>query len=363
MTKYARVIAISNQKGGVAKTTTAINLAASLALAGQRILIVDMDPQANLTSGVGLKGEAAQRGTVYEALVGSAHDPQSFLLQASVDNLFLVPADRQLTGAEIELVTLEQREHRLRRFLDGLRAEFDYIFIDSPPSLGLLTLNALVAADSVLIPLNCEYFALEGIADLMATIEGVRGVLNPDLAVEGVLLTMADERTNLGQQVSSNVREFFGEKVYHTVIPRNIRLGEAPSHGVPGIVYDPRSRGAEAYLALAVEFLRKDGRIADEAPGGTDNGGGAGGGSPEDDRDDHRDRKDDPVPPEKEIREPPAPPRREPAEIEEPPEPPDEQPGEIREPDKRRPPRRSEPREPIPQADGDSGPWIPDTFD
>jgi chromosome partitioning protein len=286
------------------------------------------------------------------------------VLQASVDNFFVVPADRQLTGAEIELVTLEQREHRLRRFLDGLHDQFDYIFIDSPPSLGLLTLNALVAADSVLIPLNCEYFALEGIADLMATIEGVRGVLNPDLAVEGVLLTMADERTNLGQQVSSNVREFFGDNVYRTVIPRNVRLGEAPSHGVPGIDYDPRSRGAEAYVALAVEFLRKDGRIADEAPGsGTGDGGGTGGGSSADDRDDRPDRKDDPVPPEETIREPPAPPRREPAEIEEPPAPPDEQPGEIREPDKRHPPRRGEAREPIPQADGDSGPWIPDTFD
>jgi chromosome partitioning protein len=343
MTNFARVIAISNQKGGVAKTTTAINLAAALAIADQRILLVDMDPQANLTSGIGLKGEASQRGTVYEALVGSSHDPRGFVLPSSVDHLFVVPADRQLTGAEIELVTLEQREHRLRRFLDGLRAEFDYIFIDSPPSLGLLTLNALVAADSVLIPLNCEYFALEGIADLMATIEGVRGVLNPDLAVEGVLLTMADERTNLGQQVSSNVREFFGDKVYRTVIPRNIRLGEAPSHGVPGIVYDPRSRGAEAYVALAIEFLKKDGRFVEPPPEP----------EPVDPppavADATPSEPDDRVKREEEIREPPAPP--------------DEKPGEIREPDKRDPPRRTEPREPLPQADGDSGPWIPDTFD
>ncbi|HUF46715.1 MAG TPA: ParA family protein [Vicinamibacterales bacterium] len=255
MTNTARAIAVANQKGGVAKTTTAINLAAFLAIAGQRVLVIDLDPQANLTSGLGLKGQAAEGGTVYDALLGASASPTSFLLPTTIDGLFLIPADRQLTGAEIELVPLDAREHRLRRLVDGLRHAFDFILIDSPPSLGLLTLNALVAADAVLIPLNSEYFALEGIADLMATIDGVRAALNPGLEIDGVLLTMNDERTNLGQQVGANVREFFGDKVFHTVIPRNVRLGEAPSHGLPVALYDPRSRGAEAYSALAAEFL------------------------------------------------------------------------------------------------------------
>ena len=263
-----RIVAIANQKGGVAKTTTAINLAASLAMANQKILLIDMDPQANLTSGVGLKGQAAPAGTIYDALTSGAPDAHAFVLPTGVDHLSLIPADRHLTGAEIELVTLGAREHRLRRLLDGLREEFDVIFIDSPPSLGLLTLNALVAADSVLIPLNSEYFALEGIAELMATIDRVKSALNPTLSVEGVLLTMYDDRTNLGQQVSANIREYFGDMVYTTVIPRNIRLGEAPSHGVPVILYDARSRGAEAYVALAHEFMeRRRTRRSSAAPG------------------------------------------------------------------------------------------------
>ena len=257
MTKQARIIAVANQKGGVAKTTTTINLGASLAMANQRVLLVDLDPQGNLTSGVGQKGRQAPGGTVYEALTSSGDAPASFVLATGIDHLSLLPANRELTGAEIELVTLEQRDRRLRRVLTPLRSEFDYIFVDSPPSLGLLTLNALVAADSVLIPLNCEYFALEGIAELTATIDRVRESLNPPLAVEGVLLTMYDDRTNLGQAVSANIREYFGDQVYKTVIPRNIRLGEAPSHGLPVILYDARSRGAEAYVALAHEFLAR----------------------------------------------------------------------------------------------------------
>ena len=252
----SRVICIANQKGGVAKTTTAINLSASLAMAGQRILLIDLDPQANLTSGVGLKGQSAAAGTVYEALTSDA-PPSDFVVGTSIDRLALIPADRQLTGAEIELVMLPERERRVRRLTESLKSDYDYIFIDTPPSLGLLTLNALVAADAVLIPLNCEYFALEGIADLLATLDRVRASLNQGLAVEGVLLTMYDDRTNLGQQVSRNIREFFGDKVYTTVIPRNIRLGEAPSHGVPVILYDAKSRGADAYVALAREFLTR----------------------------------------------------------------------------------------------------------
>jgi chromosome partitioning protein len=259
------VIAIANQKGGVAKTTTAINLAASLALANQRVLLVDMDPQSNLTSGVGMKGRAAEAGTIYEALTDPGLDPREVVVPTAVEHLSILPADRNLTGAEIELVTVPEREARLKRITDALRDDFDFIFIDSPPSLGLLTLNALVAADTVLVPLNCEYFALEGIAELLQTIDRVRAAFNSTLALEGVLLTMYDDRTNLGQQVSANIREYFGDRVYRTVIPRNIRLGEAPSHGVPVILYDARSRGAEAYVAFAHEFAgrRRGAAVAD----------------------------------------------------------------------------------------------------
>lgn len=257
MSRRARIIAVANQKGGVAKTTTTINLGASLALANQRVLVVDLDPQGNLTSGLGQKGQRGPAGTAYEALTSDGIAAREFVIGTGVDHLSLIPADRDLTGAEIELVGMTERERRLSGLLEPLRPDYDFIFIDSPPSLGLLTLNALVAADTVLIPLNCEYFALEGIAELTATIDRVRNAFNPALSIEGVLLTMYDDRTNLGQQVSANIREFFGDRVYTTVIPRNVRLGEAPSHGVPVILYDARSRGAEAYVAFAHEFMRR----------------------------------------------------------------------------------------------------------
>ena len=254
------MIAVTNQKGGVGKTTTAINVAAGLATAGQPTLLVDIDPQGNASSGLGLKGQRASGGTIYEALTrdDSASRADDFLLPTALDNLTLIPATRDLAGAEIELISMPARDRRLRTFLEPLRARFRFILLDCPPSLGLLTLNALVAADTVLIPLHCEYFALEGLADLVATLRRVRAALNPVLDIEGVVLTMNDERTNLGQQVGRDVREFFKEKVYRTVIPRNVRLAEAPSHGKPVITYDARSRGAEAYGALVAELLEKN---------------------------------------------------------------------------------------------------------
>jgi chromosome partitioning protein len=252
-----RIVAVANQKGGVGKTTTAINVATSLALEGREVLLVDVDPQGNLTSGVGMKGQRAPGGTAYEALMSESADADAFILPTRVQRLSLIPADRNLTGAEIEMVPLLARERRLQRVLEPLRSRFEFIFIDCPPSLGLLTLNALVAADAVLIPLHCEYFALEGLADLVGTMRRVRGALNPSLDIEGVLLTMYDDRTNLGQLVARDVRDFFKDKVFNTIIPRNVRLGEAPSHGTPGVLYDAKSRGAAAYVALAREMLSR----------------------------------------------------------------------------------------------------------
>ena len=254
----SKVIAVTNQKGGVGKTTTAINLAAALALDGRKVLLVDCDAQGNATSGVGQKGKHAAGKTLYEAITSSGVDVHDFIMPTATERLSLIPATRDLSGAEIELISVDDRERRLKNLLAPLRDEFDFIIIDSPPSLGLLTLNALVAADRVLIPLHCEYFALEGLADLVGTMRRVRASLNPSLDIEGVLLTMNDERTNLGQQVSRDVREFFKDKVYRTVIPRNVRLAEAPSLGLPAVTYDARSRGAEAYFAFAREVLERN---------------------------------------------------------------------------------------------------------
>ena len=260
----AKTIAVTNQKGGVGKTTTAINLAASVAQSGKEVLLVDIDPQGNATSGLGKKGQAPAGATIYEALTRPDITADPFLMPSGIDRLTIIPATRDLAGAEIELIGLANRERRLRALLSTCEARFDFIFIDCPPSLGLLTLNALVAADRVLIPLHCEYFALEGLADLVATMRRVRASLNPALDIEGVLLTMNDERTNLGQQVTRDVRSFFKERVYSTVIPRNVRLAEAPSHGLPVVAYDAKSRGAEAYQAFAREFLERNRPVVEE---------------------------------------------------------------------------------------------------
>ncbi|MFN0064180.1 MAG: ParA family protein [Myxococcaceae bacterium] len=251
-----RVICVSNQKGGVGKTTTAINLAASLASAERRTLLLDMDPQGNAGSGLGIKPKDMQ-GTIYETLVGGR--PLDELLHPTeLRYLSVVPATPDLTGAEIELVGMERREYRLRDAIAGLTQGFDYILIDCPPSLGLLTLNALTAADTVLIPLQCEYYALEGLSQLMRTIELVRESLNPSLELEGILLTMFDARANIAHQVADEVRMHFPKHVFRAVVPRNVRLSECPSFGKPILLYDIKSKGCESYLALGNEILRRD---------------------------------------------------------------------------------------------------------
>jgi chromosome partitioning protein len=257
-----RVIAIVNQKGGVGKTTTAINLATALAAVGKHVLLIDFDPQGNASTGLGISRQA-RRFTSYDVLLAS-HPVAEATIHTAVPRLSLVPASVDLSGAEVELVGMEDREFRLREALAGLTAaDYEYVLIDCPPSLGLLTLNALVAASSVLVPLQCEFYALEGLSHLIRTIERVRRGLNPRLDIQGVVLTMFDRRNNLSDLVAADVRDHFGDKVYETVIPRNVRVSEAPSHGKPVLLYDLRCPGAQAYVHLAGEVLRREsGRLA-----------------------------------------------------------------------------------------------------
>jgi len=250
-----KILAIANQKGGVGKTTTSINLAASLAKTRRRVLLIDIDPQGNATMGSGISKDAVSP-TTYEILIGiSPLEPAKIAVEAGYT---VVPANAQLSGAEIELIGLDRRERRLRTALEGQAEQYDYVLIDCPPSLNLLTVNALVAAQSVLIPMQCEYYALEGLSALVNTIRKIRETLNPELQIEGLLRTMFDPRNTLANEVSAQLSRHFGDKLYRTVIPRNVRLAEAPSYGKPVITYDMQSRGAQAYLALAGEILRRD---------------------------------------------------------------------------------------------------------
>ncbi len=251
-----KIVGIVNQKGGVGKTTTAINLSASLALEGLRVLLIDCDPQANATSGLGVQRDDA-RHSVYDVLMGHAPAEQ-VVLPTSIETLFLLPGSKNLTGANIELAAADDRAIRLRHALEPMKENYDLILLDCPPALDLLTLNVLAAANTLIVTMQAEYFALEGISELISTLERVRAAFNPDVTIEGVLLTMYDDRTNLAQQVTETLREYFKERLFKTVIPRNVRLAEAPSHGKPVALYDVRSRGSEAYFELAGEFLARN---------------------------------------------------------------------------------------------------------
>ena len=262
----ARILAIANQKGGVGKTTTCVNLAASLAAMKLRVLLVDLDPQGNATMGSGIDKYAIER-SIYDVLVHRA--PVSHVICHTGESLFeVLPANGDLTAAEVELLQVDNKELRLRAALNEVSANYDYILIDCPPSLNMLTLNALIAADGVVITMQCEYFALEGLSALVETISGIAATANPDLAIEGILRTMYDPRNSLTNEVSSQLHQHFGEKVYRTVVPRNIRLAEAPSHGVPAMYYDKYSRGSKAYMALAGEIIRREEKMGQTTPSG-----------------------------------------------------------------------------------------------
>lgn len=251
-----KAVAIFNQKGGVGKTTTNVNLSASLAKLGKKVLVIDNDPQGNSTSGLGVDKNLIQFG-LYDALIGDAN-PKDCIVETPYKKLHIIPSNVDLAGAEIEMINIDNREGRLKRIIEDVRADYDFIFVDCPPSLGLLTINSLVAVDSVIIPIQCEYYALEGVSSLMNTFELVKKSLNSELQIEGILLSMFDSRTNLAVQVVDEVKGFFKEKVYDTIIPKNVRLAEAPSFGLPVIEYDAKSKGAKAYKLLAKEFSKKN---------------------------------------------------------------------------------------------------------